>query len=48
MWREEAAALGWTPNRVIAGMRAAARTPQVADGVTVPDVIELCSTKGSS
>jgi conjugative relaxase-like TrwC/TraI family protein len=48
MWREEAAALGWTPNRVVAGMRAAARTPEVADGVTVPDVIELCSTKGSS
>jgi conjugative relaxase-like TrwC/TraI family protein len=48
MWREEAAALGWTPNRVVAGMRAAARTRAVPKGVTVPDVIEVCSTKGSS
>jgi conjugative relaxase-like TrwC/TraI family protein len=47
VWREEAAALGWTPDRVVAAMRAA-RTPQVADGVTVLDVIEVCSTKGSS
>jgi conjugative relaxase-like TrwC/TraI family protein len=48
VWREKAAALGWTPDRVVAGMRAAARTPWVANGVTVPDVVELCSTKGSS
>jgi conjugative relaxase-like TrwC/TraI family protein len=48
LWREEAAALGWTPDRVVAGMRAGAQTPEVATAVTVGDVIEVCSTKGSS
>jgi DNA transposition AAA+ family ATPase len=48
VWRTEAAALGWTRERVVAGTRAAALTPAVAKGVTFPDVIELCSTKGSS
>ncbi len=48
LWREEAAAHGWTPDRVVPAMRAAARTAAVANGVTAPDVIELCSTKGSS
>jgi conjugative relaxase-like TrwC/TraI family protein len=48
VWREEAAALGWTSDRVMAAMRAAARTPAAANAVTVPDVVELCSTKGSS
>jgi conjugative relaxase-like TrwC/TraI family protein len=47
-WRAEAAALRWTPERVGAGMRAAARPPAVTKGVTVADVVELCSTKGSS
>ncbi|MGH9229552.1 MAG: MobF family relaxase, partial [Acidimicrobiales bacterium] len=46
--REAAAALGWTPDRVVAAMRAAAGAPGVANRVTVPDVVELCSTKGSS
>jgi conjugative relaxase-like TrwC/TraI family protein len=48
VWREEAAALGWTPNRVMAAMGAAARTSAAAKAVTVLDVVELCSTKGSS
>jgi conjugative relaxase-like TrwC/TraI family protein len=47
-WGEEAAAFGWTPDRVVAGMRAAARTPTVANRVTMAEVVELCSTKGSS
>jgi conjugative relaxase-like TrwC/TraI family protein len=47
-WRSEAAAHGWTPDRVVAAMRAAARTPAAMQGVTVQDVIEVCSTKGSS
>ena len=48
VWREEAAALGWTPDRVVAALRAPARTPVAANAVTAPDVVELCSTKGSS
>ncbi|MGH9286721.1 MAG: MobF family relaxase [Acidimicrobiales bacterium] len=49
VWRDEALALRLTPDRVVAGMRAAAAlTPAVASRVTVRDVIEVCSTKGSS
>jgi conjugative relaxase-like TrwC/TraI family protein len=48
-WADEAAALGWSPDRVVAGMGTAAReAPEVSTKVPVDDVIELLSTKGST
>jgi hypothetical protein len=48
-WAEEAAALGWSPERLAAAMRTAAReAPEVSLKVAVNDVVELLSTKGST
>lgn len=48
-WIDEAAALGWTPPRLLAVMREAAREAKVAPpSVTVAGVLELLSTNGSS
>jgi conjugative relaxase-like TrwC/TraI family protein len=46
-WREEAAALGWTPNRLTAALRAAATEP-ATHSVTLPEVLELISASGST
>jgi conjugative relaxase-like TrwC/TraI family protein len=47
-WHDEAAALGWTPTRLTAALRAAARTVPAKDIVTISDVLELLSANGSS
>jgi type II secretory pathway predicted ATPase ExeA len=48
-WGDEAAALGWTPDRLAAAMRTAAReAPKVSLKVAVNDVLELLSTRGST
>jgi AAA domain/TrwC relaxase len=47
-WHDEATALGWTPTRLTAALRAAARTAPAKDTVTISDVLELLSANGSS
>jgi conjugative relaxase-like TrwC/TraI family protein len=47
-WHDEATALGWTPTRLTAALRAAARTAPAKDTVTILDVLELLSANGSS
>jgi conjugative relaxase-like TrwC/TraI family protein len=47
-WREAAAALGWTANRVIAAMRAAARATLAREPVTLAEVVEQLSARGST
>jgi conjugative relaxase-like TrwC/TraI family protein len=47
-WHDEAGALGWTPTRLTAALRSAARTAPAKDTVTIPDVLELLSANGSS
>ena len=48
-WADEAAELGWTPDRFAAAMRTAAReAPEVSSKVAVNDVLTLLSTKGST
>lgn len=48
-WSHEAAALGWTPERVLSSMRSAARTAPVAHPtLTVADVIDALSAGGST
>jgi conjugative relaxase-like TrwC/TraI family protein len=48
-WREEAGALGWTPERVAAAMRDAARAGSVREPtVAVAEVLELLSASGST
>ncbi len=47
-WRDQAAALGWTPGRLLAEMRAAARRAPDVEAPTVGSVIEQLTTSGSS
>jgi conjugative relaxase-like TrwC/TraI family protein len=47
-WREEAAGLGWTADRVVTAMRAAARATPVREPVTLADVVEQLSVRGST
>jgi conjugative relaxase-like TrwC/TraI family protein len=48
-WLDEAAALGWSPDRVLSAARTAARAaPEMSPRVAVADVIELLSAKGST
>jgi conjugative relaxase-like TrwC/TraI family protein len=47
-WREEAAELGWTPDRVIRAMRGAARATPARHRLTLADVIEQLSARGST
>jgi conjugative relaxase-like TrwC/TraI family protein len=47
-WREEAAALGWTPDRVVTAMRAAARATPAREPVTLVEVVEQLSARGST
>jgi conjugative relaxase-like TrwC/TraI family protein len=48
-WADEAAALGWIPERLLSSMRTAARdAPNLAPAVAVNDVVELLSAKGST
>ena len=48
-WREEAGALGWTPERLAAAMRHAARAGSVREPtVAVAEVLELLSASGST
>jgi hypothetical protein len=46
-WSEEAAALGWNPDRLVASMRSAAQNAPVRETLTVGRVVEQLSTKGS-
>jgi conjugative relaxase-like TrwC/TraI family protein len=47
-WRQEAAALGWTADRVVTAMHAAARATPVRQPVTLADVVEQLSARGST
>jgi conjugative relaxase-like TrwC/TraI family protein len=48
-WRDEAAALGWTPPRLLAAMRTTAREVKITPpSITVAEVLEQLSTNGSS
>jgi conjugative relaxase-like TrwC/TraI family protein len=47
-WREEAAALGWTADRVVTAMRAAARATPAHDPLTLAEVVEQLSARGST
>ncbi|MGH9192390.1 MAG: MobF family relaxase [Acidimicrobiales bacterium] len=47
-WREEAAALGWTADRVVTAMRAAARATPASEPVTLAEVVEQLSARGST
>jgi conjugative relaxase-like TrwC/TraI family protein len=47
-WREEAAALGWTANRVVSAMRVAARATPARQRLTLADVVEQLSARGSA
>jgi conjugative relaxase-like TrwC/TraI family protein len=47
-WCEEAAALGWTADRVATSMRVAARATPAREPVTLAGVIELLSARGST
>jgi conjugative relaxase-like TrwC/TraI family protein len=47
-WREEAAALGWTPDRVVTAMHAAARATPVREPLTLGEVVEQLSARGST
>jgi conjugative relaxase-like TrwC/TraI family protein len=48
-WADEAAALGWTPDRLASAVGTAAReAPEVSSKVAVNDVVQLLSTKGST
>jgi conjugative relaxase-like TrwC/TraI family protein len=47
-WREEAAGLGWTADRVVAAMHAAARAAPAREPVTLAEVVEQLSARGST
>jgi conjugative relaxase-like TrwC/TraI family protein len=47
-WREEAAALGWTADRVVTAMHAAAHATPGRKPVTLADVVEQLSARGST
>jgi conjugative relaxase-like TrwC/TraI family protein len=47
-WREESAALGWTADRVVTAMRAAARATPAREPLTLADVVEQLSARGST
>ena len=47
-WRDEAAALGWTAERVVTAMRAAARAAPAREPLTVAEVVEQLSARGST
>jgi conjugative relaxase-like TrwC/TraI family protein len=47
-WREEAAALDWTADRVVAAMEAAARVMPVRESLTLSEVVEQLSARGST
>jgi conjugative relaxase-like TrwC/TraI family protein len=47
-WRQEAAALGWTPDRLVTAMRAAARAAPARQPLTLAEVVEQLSACGST
>jgi conjugative relaxase-like TrwC/TraI family protein len=47
-WREEAAGLGWTAERVVTAMRAAARGTPEREPVMLAEVVEQLSARGST
>jgi conjugative relaxase-like TrwC/TraI family protein len=47
-WRDEAIALGWTPDRLVAGLRHAAERAPAVEPPTINDVIEQLSATGST
>ena len=47
-WREEAAALGWTADRVVTAMHAAAHATPVRESITLAEVVEQLSARGST
>jgi conjugative relaxase-like TrwC/TraI family protein len=47
-WQQEAEALGWTSERVVAAMRTAARDAPARADATIADVIEQLSANGST
>jgi conjugative relaxase-like TrwC/TraI family protein len=47
-WREEAAALDWTADRVVTAMQAAARATAARQPLTLADVVEQLSARGST
>jgi conjugative relaxase-like TrwC/TraI family protein len=47
-WREEAAAIGWTADRVVTAMHVAARATPTRQPITLGDVVEQLSVRGST
>lgn len=47
-WRDEASELGWTPDELVAAMQAAGRASPARVPVTVTEVLEQLSVKGST
>jgi conjugative relaxase-like TrwC/TraI family protein len=47
-WRQEAAALGWTPDRLVTAMRAAARAAPARQPLTLAEVVEQLTACGST